>query len=82
MNATESLTVISIAPPAEEVVAPPCYFSNVCAQRAVMEKAGRAVCQGCSANLRGFEYPLRGPSPEPLYLSARAAAEAMNIVDD
>ena len=46
-----------------------------------VEKAGRAVCLRCSINLRGFEYPLRGPSKDPLYVSGREIAEAMNIID-
>jgi hypothetical protein len=65
----------------EVIVPPPCYFWNVCTQRAATEKAGRAVCSACANNLNGFEYPLRSPSRSPLYKSGRDVAEAMNIID-
>ena len=47
-----------------------------------MEKAGRAVYRRCAASLRGVEYPLRNPSAQPSYLTGRAAAEAMDMLDD
>jgi hypothetical protein len=59
--------------------APPCFFSNVCLRRATIEKAGRSVCVGCSTRLRGVEFPLRPPSLQPLYLTGRAAAEALDM---
>jgi hypothetical protein len=60
----------------------PCFFWNLCARRAVLEKAGRSVCRGCSGRLRGREYPLRCASEESLYLTGRAAAEALDMVED
>ena len=68
--------------PAAAAAPPPCYFWNVCAERAAMEKAGRSVCVRCSAHLRGTQYPLRAPSLKPLYASGRAAAEAMNLIGE
>jgi hypothetical protein len=59
--------------------APPCFFSNLCLRRATIEKAGRSVCVGCSTRLRGVEFPLRPPSLQPLYLTGRAAAEALDM---
>ncbi len=59
--------------------APPCFFSNLCLQRAAIEKAGRSVCRTCSTRLRGVEFPLRPPSLQPLYLTGRAAAEALDM---
>jgi hypothetical protein len=67
--------------PIQDHVPPPCFFWNLCAARAAMEKAGRSVCKGCSARLRGAEYPVRAPSPESLYLTGRVAAEALDMVD-
>jgi hypothetical protein len=73
----------SPAPPdTEDFIAPPCFFSELCARRAEMEKAGRSVCCSCAARLRGVEYPLRPPTSEPLYLTGRAAAEALDMVED
>lgn len=63
------------------IEAPPCFFALFCLQRAAMEKAGRAVCLLCALHLRGFEYPLRGPSAQPLYLTGRTAAEALDMLD-
>ena len=65
-----------------EVTPPPCFFWNLCSARATVEKAGRSVCLGCAARLRGVEYPLRRPSLEPLYLTGRAAAEALDMLED
>jgi hypothetical protein len=65
----------------EVIGPPPCYFWNVCSQRAAIEKAGRAVCSRCAANLRGYEYPLRAPSRAPIYKSGREVADAMNVRD-
>ena len=59
--------------------APPCFFSNLCLKRAAIEKAGRSVCVGCAARLRGVEFPLRPPSLQPLYLTGRSAAEALDM---
>jgi hypothetical protein len=75
LNAIAPITANPIAPP-------PCYFWNICGQRAAIEKTGRSVCRHCSENMRGAEYPLRGPSLQPLYLTGRAVAEAMNIFED
>jgi hypothetical protein len=66
---------------ADVIGPPPCYFWNVCSQRAAIEKSGRAVCSRCSTNLRGYEYPLRAPSRTPIYKTGRDLAEAMNIID-
>ena len=61
---------------------PPCFFWKLCSERAAMEKSGRAVCQRCAGSLRGVEYPLRNPSSQPIYLTGRAAAEAMDMVEE
>ena len=61
------------------LAAPPCYFSNLCLRRATIEKAGRSACGGCSTRLRGVEFPLRPPSLQPIYLTGRAAAEALDM---
>jgi hypothetical protein len=62
--------------------APPCYYAQLCARRAEIEMSGRSVCRACAAkNLRGREYPLRAPTPKPLYANDRAAAEALDIYD-
>lgn len=66
---------------AAEIAAPPCFFWGLCGERAAFEKAGRSVCHGCAARLRGIEYPLRGPSREPIYLTGRAVAEALDMVE-
>jgi hypothetical protein len=60
----------------------PCFFSNLCERRAALEKAGRSVCRACAGRLRGREYPLRGASEQSLYLTGRAAAEALDMVED
>ena len=60
----------------------PCFFWNLCRGRAVVEKAGRSVCRGCAGRLRGKEYPLRGASEDSLYLTGRAAAEALDMIED
>jgi len=66
----------------QDAAAPPCFFSRVCGQRAAIEKAGRSVCRGCAeTRLRGIEYPLRGAASEPLYLTGRAALEALDMVE-
>jgi hypothetical protein len=62
--------------------APPCFFWSVCAQRAVLEKTGRSVCRRCAAALCGTEYPLRDPCAEPIYFTGRAAAEALDMLDE
>jgi len=66
----------------QEATAPPCFFSQVCLRRAAIEKAGRSVCRGCAARLRGVEYPLRDPSLQPLYLTGRDASEALDMIED
>ena len=60
----------------------PCFFWNLCARRAALEKAGRSVCGGCAGRLRGREYPLRCASEESLYLTGRAVAEALDMLED
>jgi hypothetical protein len=60
----------------------PCFFWNLCKARAALEKAGRSVCRPCATRLRGREYPLRGESEAPLYLTGRAAAEALDMTED
>jgi hypothetical protein len=60
----------------------PCFFSHLCKAPAALEKAGRAVCRTCAGRLRGREYPLRGQSEAPLYLTGRAAAEALDMLED
>ena len=62
--------------------APPCFFWPSCSQRAALEKAGRSVCRRCAARLRGAEYPLRGPAAEPIYFTGRAAAEALDMLEE
>lgn len=64
----------------QHVIPPPCYFWNVCARPAAMEKAGRSVCRECAGRLAGAEYSLRPPTTESLYLTGRAAAEALDMV--
>jgi hypothetical protein len=66
----------------QETAAPPCFFSRVCLRRAAIEKAGRSVCRGCAARVRGVEYPLRDPSLQPLYLTGRDACEALDMIED
>ena len=61
--------------------APPCFYWSHCRQRAALEKIGRSVCRRCAATLRGIEYPLRNPSAQPLYASARTAAEALDMLE-
>jgi len=39
------------------------------------------VCHDCAVHLRGVEYPLRGPSLQPIYLTGRTAAEALDMLD-
>ena len=68
-------------PSQQEAAAPPCFFSQVCLRRAAIEKAGRSVCRGCAARVRGIEYPLRDPSLQPLYLTGRDASEALDMVE-
>lgn len=63
-------------------ISKPCFFWNLCECRAALEKAGRSVCRSCAGRLRGREYPLRGASEESLYLTGRAAAEALDMVED
>jgi hypothetical protein len=62
------------------IAPPPCFFWKLCSQRADVEKAGRSLCRGCAARMRGAEYPLRHPALEPLYLTGRSAAEALDMV--
>ena len=63
-------------------LAAPCFFGNLCESRATLEKAGRSVCRTCANRLRGREYPLRGASDQSLYLTGRAAAEALDMVEN
>ena len=74
MNAQTRALSNGIAPP-------PCFFWKLCGQRADVEKAGRSVCNGCAARLRGGAYPLRNAALEPIYLTGRSAAEAMDMVE-
>jgi hypothetical protein len=60
----------------------PCFFWNLCTRPAALEKAGRSVCHACAARLHGREYPLRSGSAEPLYLTGRVAAEALDMLED
>jgi hypothetical protein len=71
-------------PPAalQAFVSTPCFFWNLCTARAVLEKAGRAVCRGCAGRLRGREYPLRRGSEAALYLTGRVAAEELDMIED
>lgn len=67
----------------QDVTAPPCFFSRVCRRRAEVEQTGRAVCRECAqTRLHGAEYPLRGTAAEPLYLTGRAASEALDMVEN
>jgi hypothetical protein len=59
----------------------PCFFGNLCQRRAVLEKAGRSVCRGCAIRLRGREYPLRLATEESIYLTGRAVAEALDMLE-
>ena len=61
---------------------PPCFFWDVCAQVSKIEKAGRSVCTQCAVALAGIEYPLRAPSLQPLYLTGRMAAGALDMLDE
>jgi hypothetical protein len=63
------------------IAPPPCFFWRLCSQRADMEKAGRSLCRGCAARIRGAEYPLRNASLQPIYLTGREAAEALDMVE-
>jgi hypothetical protein len=80
-NAVPGGRTMSVRSPTapQAFAAPPCFFSNLCLRRATIEKAGRSVCVGCSTRLRGVEFPLRPPSLQPLYLTGRAAAEALDM---
>jgi len=71
----------AVASAAVDKSAPPCFFWSVCSQRAALERAGRSVCRGCAAKLRGTEYPLRSPCAEPLYFTGRAAAQALDMLE-
>ena len=62
--------------------ASPCFFWNLCERHADIEKAGRSVCRGCAGRLRGREYPLRAASREALYLTGRAVAEALDMLEE
>ena len=62
--------------------ASPCFFWNLCERHADIEKAGRSVCRACAGRLRGREYPLRAASLEALYLTGRAAAEALDMLEE
>lgn len=64
------------------VTSPPCFFSNLCQAQAEVEKAGRSVCRACANRVRGREFPLRTASKESLYLTGRAAAEALDMGED
>jgi hypothetical protein len=94
----EELTLPEVAPPEfatlrgdalakrwnpQQGAAAPCFFSRVCQQRAAVEKSGRSVCRECAdTRLQGTEYPLRGAAAEPLYLTGRAASEALDMVEN
>src|SRR5262249_3241619 len=65
----------------EGIVPPPCFFWSVGGTNATMEKVGRSVCRSCADRLRGYEYPLRRPSDEPLYANFLGAAEALDMVE-
>jgi len=62
--------------------ATPFFFWNLCERHADIEKAGRSVCRGCAARLRGRENPLRAAAHEALYLTGRSAAEALDMVEE
>lgn len=81
---TASLPPACVVMPArvEEIAPPPCFFHKDCTRRAEVDKAGRSVCRSCAATLRGVEYPLRAPSADPPYLTSRAAAEALDMLED
>jgi hypothetical protein len=69
--------------PASPAVPPPCFFFALCRRAAEVEKCGRSVCRDCAARrLRGREYTLRDPTPEPLYASDRDAADAFGDAAD
>jgi len=63
-------------------ILPPCFFWKLCDRRAVVEKAGRSLCGECASHIKGNEYPLRAPSTQPLYLTGRVAAEALDMIED
>jgi hypothetical protein len=72
-----------VASPTNDISsAPPCFFWPGCPRPAALEKAGRSVCRRCAARLSGDEYPLRGPCAEPLYFTGRAAAEALDMIEE
>jgi hypothetical protein len=75
-------SAVAQAPVNHASVSVPCFFWNLCERRAATEKAGRSVCRVCAGRLRGREYPLRGESDESLYLTGRAAAEALDMIED
>jgi len=68
-------------PPEPLLGAPPCFFWEKCRNYAQLEKGGKSVCQPCAERMRGLRYPLRPPSREPLYLTGRHAAEALDMVE-
>jgi hypothetical protein len=80
-NSRCSLAALVLAAFAADHEPPPCFYWATCRQRAALEKAGRSVCRRCSASLRGAEYPLRNPCPEPMYKSDRVAAEALDMLE-
>jgi hypothetical protein len=58
--------------------APPCFNWPACGARAALEKVGRSLCRSCARYVSGAEYPLRDPSPFPLYKSGGDCALAMD----
>ena len=80
-NTTSSVAELVSAAFSADNTVPPCFYWARCRQRAALEKSGRSVCRLCSASLCGTEYPLRNPSAEPLYASARTAAEALDMLE-
>ncbi len=59
----------SLTAPADDLTRTPCFFSQVCRRRTDVEKAGRSVCAECAKRLRGFEYPSRDPTANPVVVS-------------
>jgi len=44
-----------------------------------MEKNGKSVCTECAGRLKGIPYPLRPPTPNPLYASDAELKRALAI---
>jgi hypothetical protein len=58
----------------------PCFYFGICRRYAEIEKNGKSLCRRCAGRLKGSEFPLRAPSPEPLYSKDRDAAVAMDML--